>query len=302
MVVRALYACSREMTRVHERLRVLDRLSESRFAGFLGILRMASGSWIGNGCMSVVCGFTRDDESPRAFTRVYKRWTDCLNQDLPDSWGFSGWRVLPGSGMVVRALYACSREITRVHERLREFTSVSMRSLKIQVVPGASIQFQRALHRGPSALHESPRAFTRVYECWTDCLNQDLPDSWGFSGWRVLPGSGMVVRALYACSREITRVHERLRVLDRLSESGFAGFLGILRMASGSWIGNGRTSVVCVFTRDDESPRAFTSVYERWTDCLNQDLPDSWGFSGWRVLPGSGMVVRALYACSLEIT
>ena len=117
---------------------------------------------------------------------------------------------------------------------------------------------------------------TRVHERWTDCLNQDLPDSWGFSGWRVSAGSGMVVCALYACSLEITRVHERFRVLDRLSESGFAGFLGILRMASASWIGNGRMSVVCVFTRDDQSTRAFTSVYERWTDCLNQDLPDSW--------------------------
>ena len=173
----------------------MDRLSESGFAGFLGILRMASACWIGNGCMSVVCVFTRDDESPR------------------------------------------------------------------------------------------------VYECWTDCLNQDLPDFWGFSGWRVPAGSGMVVCALYACSLEITRVHERFRVLDRLSESGFAGFLGILRMASACWIGNGRMSVVCVFTRDDQSTRAFTSVYERWTDCLNQDLPDFWGFSGWRVPPGSGMVV-----------
>ena len=107
------------------------------------------------------------------------------------------------------------------------------------------------------------------------------------------PGSGVVVRAMYECSREMTRVHERLRALGGLSESGFAGFLGILRMASASWLGNGRTSVVRVFTRVDESPREITSVYERCTDCLNQDLPDSWGFSGWRVPPGSGMVVRA---------
>ena len=70
-----------------------------------------------------------------------------------------------------------------------------------------------------------------VYERWADCLNQDLPDSWGFSGWRVPLGSGIVVRALYECSREMTRVHERLRV--------------------------------------------FASVYGRWADCLNQDLPDS---------------------------
>ena len=83
-----------------------------------------------------------------------------------------------------------------------------------------------------------------VYERWADCLNQDLPDSWGFSGWRVPPGSGIVVRALYECSREMTRVHESLRVLGSLSESGFAGFLGILWMASASWLGSGRASDV----------------------------------------------------------
>ena len=83
-----------------------------------------------------------------------------------------------------------------------------------------------------------------VYERWTDCLNQDLPDFWGFSGWRAAPGLGVVVRAVCECSREMTRVHERLRVLGGLSESGFAGFLGILWMASASWLGNGRMSVV----------------------------------------------------------
>ena len=82
----------------------------------------------------------------------------------------------------------------------------------------------------------------------------------GFAGFlgilRMASASWLGNGALYACSREMTRVHERLR----LSESGFAGFLGILRMASASWIGNSRTCVVCVFTRDNKSPRAFTSV------------------------------------------
>ena len=55
---------------------------------------------------------------------AYERWTDCLNQDLPDSWGFSGWRVPPGLGVVVRAVFECSREMTRVHERFRVFTGV----------------------------------------------------------------------------------------------------------------------------------------------------------------------------------
>ena len=141
------------------------------------------------------------------------------------------------------------------------------------------------------ALHESSRELTSVYESWADCLNQDLPDSLGFSGWRVPHGSGFVVRALYECSREMPRVHESSRVLGRLSESGFAGFLGILRMASASWHENCRTSVyeslqeirhaIMAVTRDarivesmsestasgsESIARESTSVYKRLQD------------------------------------
>ena len=145
---------------------------------------MASASWIRNGRMSVVCVFTRDDESPRAFTSVYECWTDCLNQDLPDSWGFSGWRVPPGSGMVVRALYACSREMTRVHERLREFASVSMRSLMFQGMPGASFQIQRALHRGSMSI---ARESTRVYESSREIRHEGVLAD--LREWRQMHGS-----------------------------------------------------------------------------------------------------------------
>ena len=39
----------------------------------------------------------------------------------------------------------------------------------------------------------------------------------------------------------------------------------------------------------------FTSVcgFGRWADCLNQDLLDFVGFSGWWVSSGTGVVVRA---------
>ncbi len=53
---------------------------------------------------------------------------------------------------------------TRVHERLREYTSISMRSLIFEVMQGAQNEIQRAQHRGLYAFHESPRAFTRVYK------------------------------------------------------------------------------------------------------------------------------------------
>ena len=51
-----------------------------------------------------------------------------------------------------------------MHESLREFTRVYMRSLEFQVMPGASDQIHRELQWGPCALHKSPRAFTRVCE------------------------------------------------------------------------------------------------------------------------------------------
>ena len=178
----------REFTslRVLDRFRVLDRLSESGFAGFTGDSQdgecLLDREWCSREYERCLRCSVQDGEMAtgsgvyaREFTSVYERWTDCLNQDLPDFWGFSGWRVPPGSGMVVRALYACSREMTRVHERLREFASVSLRSLMFQVTTGASISDSspraRAHQEMPGSrfehctrVHERLREFTRVHE------------------------------------------------------------------------------------------------------------------------------------------
>ena len=85
--------------------------------------------------------------------------------------------------------------------------------------------------------------------------------------------------------REIMSVCECLRVLGGLSGAGFAGFFGIFRMGEylltqvGSYE---RWTRVCErFTRDHERLRAYTSVYVCWADCLEQDLWDLLGFSGW---------------------
>ena len=124
---------------------------------------------------------------------------------------------------------------------------------------------------------ERLREITRVCECWTDCLKQDLQDFLGFSGWR---GSRRHWCARTSAGREFASVYERSREFasvgaDCLKQDlqDFLGFSG--------W-GEARRQV---------ARTSWTRVCERWTrvceclrvlaDCLKQDLQDLLGFSGW---------------------
>ena len=85
-------------------------------------------------------------------------------------------------------------------------------------------------------------------------------------------------RESFVGARVITRDHERLRALGGLSGAGFAGFIGIFRMGEYllTQVGSDER-----WTRVCERLREFASVYECWADCLEQDLQDFLGFSGW---------------------
>ena len=109
--------------------------------------------------------------------------------------------------------------------------------------------------------NELVREFTSVYECWADCLNQDLLDFLDFQDVACLAARTWLderLREMYECSREFTRV-------CGLSESGFAGFLGF----AGCGLSLGTDLVGRAFARD---VRAFTRVYESlrvvWTAVL----------------------------------
>jgi len=80
---------------------------------------------------------------------------------------------------------------------------------------------------------------------WVGCLNQDLLDFGGFAGWRVSPGTGVVVRVFTSVHKSLREIRERWLVwaLSGLSESGFAGFWGIYGMVGVSGHGWGRMSV-----------------------------------------------------------
>ena len=80
--------------------------------------------------------------------------------------------------------------------------------------------------------------------------------------------------------REIISVCVCLRVLGGLSGAGFAGYLGIFRMAGGP--ADALVRSYERWTRVCERLREIMSVYVCWADCLEQDLQDIWGFSGWR--------------------
>ena len=124
----------------------------------------------------------------------------------------------------------------------------------------------------------------------------------GFAGFFGIFGMAGVPPAQvrsYERLREITSVCERfLRVLGGLSEAGFAGFFWIFRMGEDLLTqvsSYERTSVgreiACVYERS----RVFACVYECCGRvCLEQDLQDFLGFSGWRGSAGSGALVRAL--------
>ena len=78
--------------------------------------------------------------------------------------------------------------------------------------------------------------------------------------------------------REIMSVCVCLRVLGGLSEAGFAGLFGIFGIGEDllTQVGSDER-----WTRVCERLREIMSVYECWADCLEQDLQDLLGFSGW---------------------
>ena len=86
-------------------------LSESGFAGFSRIFRIAGVTCRGLGWVGVCSCFMRVHESLREFA-------DCLNQDLLDFHGFSGWSGVSRCGPGWEGVCSC---FMRVHESLREF-------------------------------------------------------------------------------------------------------------------------------------------------------------------------------------
>ena len=78
--------------------------------------------------------------------------------------------------------------------------------------------------------------------------------------------------------REIMSICECLRVLGGLSGAGFAGLFGIFRMGEDLLTQVGSYER---WTRVCERLREIMSVCVCWADCLEQDLQDLLGFSGW---------------------
>ena len=72
--------------------------------------------------------------------------------------------------------------------------------------------------------------------------------------------------------REMASRCKCICVLDALSEAGFAGLLGICRMAA----------LPLAQVWSCERLREFVSVYAFRAHCLKQDLRDCLGFAGWR--------------------
>ena len=151
----------------------------------------------------------------------------CLEQDLQDFYGFSGWgRTLLthwcACTSVGRAFTSVSREIMSDCERLRVLGGLS----------GAGFA-----------------GLFRIFRMGEDLLTQ----------------MGSYERWTRVCERlrEIMSVCKRLRVLGGLGGAGFAGLFGIFRMAGPADTG----ALVRAFdercTREHERLRAFTSVHER---------------------------------------
>ena len=101
--------------------------------------------------------------------------------------------------------------------------------------------------------YECLREITRVHERWVDCLNQDLLDLLD------LQDAACLVVRMWLDER-LQEMYECLRVLGRLSESGFAGFIGF----SGCGLSRGTDVVGRVFAKDvgafTRDGRAFTRV------------------------------------------
>ena len=69
-----------------------------------------------------------------------------------------------GSGIVVRALYECSQEMTRVHERLRAFIDDSSGAGSLDSVSKSVASGSMSIARESTSVYESLREFTSVYE------------------------------------------------------------------------------------------------------------------------------------------
>ena len=159
---------------------------------------------------------TSDGESLREITRVYECWADCLFA------GFLGIFRADAGGLV--------REMVSVYERSREFTSEAGFAgfLGIFRMAGAMLAQVRSYERMTSD-GESLREITRGYECWADCLKQDLQDFLGFSGWRGSRGHRCACTRDGERLREITRVYEcwadclKQDLQDFLGLSGWRG-------------------------------------------------------------------------------
>ena len=195
-------------------MRALGGLSEAGFAGFFGIFRMGEdlltqvGSderwtrvcerlreitrrvWVD--CLEQDCGIywdfqdggdlltqvrSLDERCERErFASVYVCWADCLEQDLQDFLGFSGWRG--------PRRHWCAR--TRDCERSRAFACVYVcwagcLEQDLQDFLGFSGWREALLTQVRSYERWRSRAFASVYVCWADCLEQDLQDLLGFS-------------------------------------------------------------------------------------------------------------------------
>ena len=98
--------------------------------------------------------------------------------------------------------------------------------------------------------------------------------------------------------REITRDCECLRVLGGLSGAGFAGFLGIFRMAG---VPPALVRWYERWTRDCERLREIIRDFERWVGCLEQDLQGFWDFRDGEFLADTGALVRAFTSVARQI-
>ena len=155
------------------------------------------------------------------------------------------------------------------------------------------------------ALHERSRVFTSV------CLNCDF----GWIGWSRIcriywdfqDGGGPVwtqdLQARTSVGREITSVLASVyECWADCTEAGFAGFLGIFRMA-------GVPPSIMVRWYERWTELRFASDlremgirdFERWVGCLEQDLQDFWDFQDGGILAGAGALVRAFTSVSREI-
>ena len=142
-----------------------------------------------------------------------REFAGCLNQDLLDFFGFSGWQVSAVAGVVGRVFASVVREFTRVYEGLRALAVCLNQDLldffgfsgwRVFAAAGVVGRVFASVVREFTRVHESLRAFA-------GCLNQGLLDFFGFSGWRVSAAAGVVGRVFASVVREFTRVHESLR-------------------------------------------------------------------------------------------